>query len=176
MIRERAASAAAVTHDLLAVRAAVRRDRRRASAVLPGGSATTPECARGIVRSWLAAWQVPPEPADDTVLIASELTTNAAVHTDSSQIVVAVQITGRELRRLTVRVIDQGPSSPGWIDRHTDRTRATARGDALAVSGRGLFLVGELADRWGAVRRLTGTSVWAQLALPATTGTRGGGR
>ncbi|WP_326795957.1 ATP-binding protein [Streptomyces sp. NBC_01808] len=139
---------------------------RRACAVLPGGSTATPECARGIVRSWLTAWQIPPDPVHDTVLIASELTTNATVHTDSSQIIVVVQITGRERRRLTIRVIDQGPSGPDWADRQTNEA---AGSDALALTGRGLFLVGELADRWGAVRGLAGTSVWAQLAIPATT-------
>lgn len=169
MIRQRAAVAAGVTHDLLATRAAPRRGRRRACAVLPGGSTTTPGCARDIVRSWLAAWQIPPETAHDTVLIASELTTNACMHTDSAQIVVAVQITGRELRRLTIRVIDQGPSRNGWMDRRTEETTGTAGGDALALSGRGLSIVGELADRWGTVRRLAGTSVWAQLAVPAAT-------
>ncbi|WP_407564981.1 ATP-binding protein [Streptomyces sp. 184] len=163
MIRPRVVTVADVTHDLLAARAAARRGRRRACAVLPGGCATTPGCARGFVRSWLAAWQIPPDQAHDTVLIASELATNACVHTDSSQIIVAVQLTGRELRRLTVRVIDQGPARPDWADRQTDQT------DAFALSGRGLFLVGELADRWGTVRRLAGTSVWAQLAVPAAT-------
>lgn len=115
--------------DALRTTRALRRDPvgHRACVSLPGGSATTPECARGIVRAWLAAWQIPAESACDTVLIVSELTTNAVVHTESSQITMAVQITGR-----------------------------------------GLFLVGELADRWGAVRRLAGTSVWAQLAIPVT--------
>ncbi|WP_344291367.1 ATP-binding protein [Streptomyces synnematoformans] len=169
MIRQRAVGVAGVTHGLLAARAAARLGRQRACAVLPGGSTATPACARDIVRSWLAAWRIPPDPAHDTVLIASELSTNACVHTDSSQIVVAVQITGRELRRLTIRVIDQGPPQQGWTDRRIDGTAGTAGGDTLALSGRGLFLVAELADRWGAVRRLAGTSVWAQLAVPAAT-------
>lgn len=169
MIRPRAGTVAGVAHDLLAARAAARPGRQRACAVLPGGSTTTPECARDFVRSWLAAWRIPAEPAHDTVLIASELTTNACVHTDSSQIIVAVQITGRELRRLTIRVINQGPSRPNWIDRQTDQATGAAGSDALALSGRGLFLVRELADRWGTVRRLAGTSVWAQLAVPAAT-------
>jgi anti-sigma regulatory factor (Ser/Thr protein kinase) len=164
VIRQRGVSVAGVTHDLLVVRAAGRLGRQRACVVLPGGSTATPACARNIVRSWLAAWQIPPDPGHDTVLIASELTTNACVHTNSSQIIVAVQISGRGPRRLTIRVIDQGPSRQGWIDR---RTAGAAGGDAFALSGRGLFLVAELADRWGAVRRLAGTSVWAQLAVPA---------
>lgn len=96
------------------------------------------------------------------MLIVSELTTNAVVHTESSHITMAVQITGRGPRRLTIRVIDQGPPCPDRIDRRA------GGGDALALSGRGLFLVGELADRWGAVRRLAGTSVWVQLAIPVT--------
>ncbi|WP_326797335.1 ATP-binding protein [Streptomyces sp. NBC_01808] len=130
--------------------------------VLPGRSTTTPGCAREIVRSWLGAWQIPAERAYDALVIASELTTNALVHTDSSQIVVAVQLTGRELRRLTVRVVDQGPARTA---RAVDRRDGP--GDDLALSGRGLAMVEALADRWGAVRRSAGTSVWAQLAVPA---------
>lgn len=133
--------------DALRTTRALRRDPvgHRACVSLPGGSATTPECARGIVRAWLAAWQIPAESACDTVLIVSELTTNAVVHTESSQITMAVQITGRGPRRLTIRVIDQGPPCPDRIDRRA------GGGDALALSGRGLFLVG-----------------WAQLAIPVT--------
>ncbi|WBB64273.1 ATP-binding protein [Streptomyces sp. WMMC500] len=139
--------------------------------MLPGRSPGTPACARRIIRPWLVAWQIPASRAQDTLVVASELTTNALVHTNSSQIIVAVQLTGRELRRLTVRVIDQGPSRAGWIDRRSDREgRSDPEGpsDDLALSGRGLAMVEALADRWGAVRRLAGTSVWAQLAVPAS--------
>jgi anti-sigma regulatory factor (Ser/Thr protein kinase) len=164
VIGQRGVTASRVAHDLLTVRAPAGRSRRRASAVLPGGSAATPGCARDIIRTWLVAWQIPAGRAHDTLVIASELTTNALVHTDSSQIVVAVQITGREGRRLTIRVIDQGPSRAGWADR---RNEPDGSRDDVALSGRGLAIVAALADRWGAVRRLAGTSVWAQLAVPA---------
>lgn len=170
MIRQRGAAiagAARTGHDFRAVRAGAPYSRRRASVVLPGASTATPRCAREVIRAWLVAWQVPDERVYDTLVVVGELTTNALLHTDSSQIVVSVQLTGRELRRLTVRVVDQGPSPAGWADRQGGGTGGDGPGDDGAVSGRGLAVVEALADRWGTARRLAGSSVWAQLAVPA---------
>ncbi|WP_344292709.1 ATP-binding protein [Streptomyces synnematoformans] len=176
MIRQRGAviaGAARAGHDLRAVRAGAPCSRRRASVVLPGASTATPRCAREIIRAWLVAWQVPAEQTYDSLVVLGELTTNALLHTDSSQIAVSVQLTGRELRRLTVRVVDQGPSAAGWADRR-DGPGGDGPGDDGAVSGRGLAVVDALADRWGTARRLAGTSVWAQLAVPASRSHREG--
>ncbi|MFW6691783.1 ATP-binding protein [Streptomyces sp. MAR4 CNX-425] len=179
-----AVAGARTGHGLLAVRAAAPSGLRRASVVLPGASTATPRCAREIIRAWLAAWQVPAGRTYDTLVVVGELTTNALLHTDSSQIVVGVQLTGRELRRLTVQVVDQGPSPAGWADRRDapggdgsggDGSGGDGSGDDEAVSGRGLAVVAALADRWGAARRLAGTSVWAQLAVPAIRSRRGEG-
>ncbi|WP_344290942.1 ATP-binding protein [Streptomyces synnematoformans] len=152
--------------------------------VLPGGCARTPATARTLVRTWLLAWGIPDAQTDDPALIVTELTTNAVVHTESAGIVVEVQITGRgQLRRLRIRVSDQGPhSGPIRIPPAVDPD-GPGLGD-VDESGRGLAMVDTLAHRWGAVRMHPGTRVWAVLLLPAESSsapappvaTSGGGR
>ncbi len=168
MIRQRV-PVASVTRELLATRDAARRGRPHERVALPGGSDRTPAVARTLVRTWLLAWGIPDAQTDDPVLVVTELTTNAVVHTTSPQVVVEVQITGRgELRRLRLRVSDHGPHSgpiriPPAVDEQDDGQDVFA----LSDSGRGLAMVDTLAHRWGTVQRQTGTLVWAVLLLPA---------
>lgn len=169
MIRQRArrVTVASVTRDLLATRAAARRGRPHGCIALPGGSTRTPAAGRELIRTWLLAWEIPAEQAQDMLVIATELLTNAVVHTDSSQVVVEMQIAGRgELRRLRVIVSDQDPySGPIRVDGRGDQDGRDI--SALSSSGRGLAMVSALADQWGTFRGHTGTHVWAMLLLPA---------
>ncbi|MFI7393157.1 ATP-binding protein [Streptomyces tendae] len=87
-------------------------------------------------------------------LVISELVTNAVRHAGPGQVSLAVRLIEAVLR---VEVCDSSPALPqlGLPDRHSE-------------SGRGLFLVAALAERYGAERTPTGKRCWAEIAL--TTG------
>jgi anti-sigma regulatory factor (Ser/Thr protein kinase) len=116
--------------------------------------------ARRFVRE-VVEGAVPPQTLDDTLLLTSELVTNAVrhvAHSTEDQIEVAVSVDERVLR-VTVR--DQGPGF--------EPNRRSARSQA---GGWGLDLVRTLSSRWGVQRDDHGTDVWFEidLARPATKG------
>jgi hypothetical protein len=91
----------------------------------------------------------------DAILVASELVTNAVLHSgcaedESIQVRVGVQP-----QRLLISVRDPGDSG------HDARVRLSP-----AVGGWGLRIVEALTERWGTDRG-KGYRVWAELALPA---------
>ncbi|MEC4018559.1 ATP-binding protein [Streptomyces sp. H27-D2] len=92
---------------------------------------------------------------DEAVLLASELATNAVVHTRSGDPLgsfsVELAITGRTVR---VLVHDLGSRRIPQVLGGTDS------------GGRGLWLVHALADDWGTSSDATGRTVWFELALP----------
>ena len=98
---------------------------------------------------------VPPELYEDVKLLVSELVTNSVLHSGadaSSWVEVGYELSGRALR---VEVVDPGPGfSPA--DEHVP--------DSDDVSGRGLYMVRTLADRWG-VDGLGMTRVWFEFDL-----------
>lgn len=114
--------------------------------------------ARRTMGTRLAGWRLPEELCDDAVLLVSELATNAVRHTLSARILCGVGLVGDGRVRLEVHDHDYG----GGIG---DMTGSRPGGDA--ESGRGLFLVEQLADTWGVCRsRLTGgNAVWANLSV-----------
>jgi anti-sigma regulatory factor (Ser/Thr protein kinase) len=96
--------------------------------------------------------------ADTAVLLASELVTNAVLHSASgrpggSATILITEIGGG----LRVEVADEG----------SDQSAPVVRGDIYASEGHGLFLVQSLAEQWGYVRDETGTTVWFWLSYPA---------
>jgi anti-sigma regulatory factor (Ser/Thr protein kinase) len=96
--------------------------------------------------------------AETAVLLASELATNAVLHSASGQpggsaTVLITEIGGG----VRVEVADRG----------SDLCAPVVRGDIYASEGHGLFLVQSLADQWGYVRDETGTTVWFWLSYPA---------
>jgi anti-sigma regulatory factor (Ser/Thr protein kinase) len=96
---------------------------------------------------------VPPGRLRDLRLLVSELVTNAVRHAglrrgDRIRLVVAVR--GRDVR---VEVHDPG---------HGFTPRAP-KPDPARASGWGLYLVDELADRWGVDGAARGTLVWFEL-------------
>ena len=96
--------------------------------------------------------------AETAVLLASELATNAVLHSASGQpggsaTVLITEIGGG----VRVEVADEG----------SDHCAPVVRGDIYASEGHGLFLVQSLADQWGYVRDETGTTVWFWLSYPA---------
>lgn len=91
----------------------------------------------------------------DAVLVASELVSNAVLHSGcgrSDRLTVHVAV-GRE--RLLISVLDPGRSCGA----------ARPRPSADHLGGLGLGLVAQLATRWGS-DRTDGHRVWAELALP----------
>jgi anti-sigma regulatory factor (Ser/Thr protein kinase) len=85
---------------------------------------------------------------DASRLLVSELVTNAVLHA-RTDIELLVRMVGTGVR---VEVHDQSPAEP-VIRRYEDE----------AMTGRGLALVDELANRWGVDRSPDGKSVWFEL-------------
>jgi anti-sigma regulatory factor (Ser/Thr protein kinase) len=117
-----------------------------------GADPGAPAAARRFVAGVLRRWGYEPALCDDAVLITSELATNAVMHARSSFTVIVrhtpsgVQLRVRDARLEPPRLLDQG---------------------LMAVSGRGLRLVGLLADDWGTELCGNGKTVWADIQRPA---------
>ncbi|MEU9154699.1 ATP-binding protein [Streptomyces sp. NPDC048417] len=110
--------------------------------------------ARRSMRERLSAWGMPGELCEDAVLLVSELVTNAIRHTFSVRILCGMGMITDGCVRLEVH--DHDYSRRGLLRREPGPDDE---------GGRGLLLVGELADSWGVDRsRLTsGHAVWATL-------------
>ncbi|MFF3467135.1 ATP-binding protein [Streptomyces sp. NPDC001984] len=119
---------------------------------------TSVRTARDTVRDRLCAWQAPGDLCCDAVLLVSELTTNAVIHTGSGHVLCGITLTRDERLRIEVHDDDHALVRPSG--------RRAGPGDE---SGRGLFLVQQIADRWGADRstRAEGNVVWAELGARA---------
>lgn len=91
----------------------------------------------------------------DLELLVSEVVTNAVRHgggADGHPIDMSVRV---DERRVRVEVADQGPGF------EPDPLPPTM----YQESGWGLFLVGQLSDRWGVDRTERGASVWFEIDL-----------
>ncbi|MEU6523579.1 ATP-binding protein [Streptomyces sp. NPDC046924] len=121
----------------------------------PGYSETLPRqpesagVARSLVRAALAVWGLD-ELADDGALIVSELVSNAVRHARSHSIRVTVTRPGTA--RVYIGVVDKSRACP-----------EPREPDEEDESGRGLTLVGSLADDWGTDVLPWGKRVWAVL-------------
>ena len=103
--------------------------------------------ARSVTRGTLRAWGLE-EKAFESELVVSELVTNAVTH--------ACGPVGLRLihdRALICEVSDGTSTSP-----HLRHARLMDEG------GRGLYLVGRLAQRWGTRHSPEGKTIWAELA------------
>lgn len=121
---------------------------RRLHALLDPADLLAIGSVRHRLRAALSLWGVP-ELADTAELLASELVTNALVHTERGAVFDAVLTP--ELR-LRIEVQDGTSRLPG---RRTPTDFAT--------SGRGLLLVEALADDWGVQLRGDGKVTWFEL-------------
>jgi anti-sigma regulatory factor (Ser/Thr protein kinase) len=101
--------------------------------------------------------RVSPQLCQTAALLVSELATNAVRHSGAREFVVEIEFLPAE-GRLWVGVTDDGHGLP------TPR-----RPPVTAEHGRGLQLVGTLADRWGARRRrdTSRKTVWFELDATA---------
>lgn len=87
---------------------------------------------------------------DSAELLTSELVTNAIRHTSTLITVVGTQHDDV----LVVGVTGEGPTDRELVAQHPER---------LADAGRGLFVVDQVADEWGASRHTNGNTVWFRL-------------
>ena len=108
--------------------------------------------ARRMVRSMCGFWRAS-DACDTAVLAVSELVGNAVKAAVGTEVTLRLAWTPRRLR---VEVVDASPGTP--------RLREAAETDE---GGRGLWLISQLAVRWGVEPRTPGKCVWAEIALPA---------
>ncbi|MFD3413315.1 ATP-binding protein [Streptomyces cyaneofuscatus] len=115
---------------------------------------TSVGASRDFVVRLLREWQLT-DLIDDTELCASELATNALLHgvLPGREFAVRLDLTD-DLVRLDVR--DSGDGRP-----------EIQNADESGCSGRGLFLVGELAADFGIDQHAVGKTVWAAFKRPA---------
>ena len=106
--------------------------------------------ARAFVRATLVELSIPEPPLEDTVLLAGELVSNVVQHARTRM---QIHVTRRD-RVVRVEV----------HDRNTHEPRA-ASGSLDATSGRGLFLVENLASNWGVEPTVDGKAVWFEIRL-----------
>jgi anti-sigma regulatory factor (Ser/Thr protein kinase) len=105
--------------------------------------------ARRMITAHLAEWKINGEVGEVTVLLVSELVTNAMRH-GGDPIKMIADTTASGLR---VEVYDgNGEAFPAIRDVRPD-----------APGGRGLRLVDALADRWGAIADAAGKCVWFEI-------------
>jgi anti-sigma regulatory factor (Ser/Thr protein kinase) len=112
---------------------------------------TSVRAARALVGDTLDHAGVPDEQVEAVRLVVSELVTNAVVHGDGD-VELCLDLDQRCVR---ISVADEDDGAPSPVD-----------ADPGAVSGRGLRLVDEIADRWGTAPRSDGRpgkTVWAEL-------------
>ncbi|RSS61833.1 ATP-binding protein [Streptomyces sp. WAC06273] len=114
----------------------------------PESAATARRLAQVVA---LRQWQLGPRVTEDTVLLVSELVGNAVRHTGA-------RVFGLHMRR-----------RPGWI---RVEVRDPSRGlpclmpvQDTDISGRGLFLVDKLSDRWGVDLLPRGKTTWFELRV-----------
>ncbi|MFF3014899.1 SpoIIE family protein phosphatase [Streptomyces sp. NPDC057939] len=105
--------------------------------------------ARGHARRTLKSWGVEDDTAAATELIVSELVTNALRHGSPP-----LRLRLIKDRTLTCEVHDASTTSP-----HLRHARAVDEG------GRGLFIVAQLAQRWGIRYTAAGKTVWTEQDL-----------
>jgi hypothetical protein len=113
------------------------------------GDGPIPSMARRFTRATLGDWGLT-SLADFAELLVSELVTNALVHGGAP-----LRLRLFRDRTLTLEVGDTGRQQP--------RLRPAGSEDE---GGRGMYLVNELAHRWGSRATKEGKVVWAELELP----------
>ncbi|MER5685476.1 SpoIIE family protein phosphatase [Streptomyces sp. NPDC002205] len=111
---------------------------------------TAAAIARGHTRRTLADWNVDEDTAYAAELIVSELVTNAIRYGAPP-----LQLRLIRDRTLTCEVHDDSAVSP-----HLRHARTVDEG------GRGLFIVAQLAQRWGTRYTTEGKTVWSEQTLP----------
>jgi anti-sigma regulatory factor (Ser/Thr protein kinase) len=109
--------------------------------------------SRHLVLELLRAWDAPHD-REDAALLVTELVSNVVDHVGGeANLTLELQLSDRWLR---IGVVDGSAIRPVVRKLSTDRPR-----------GRGMRMIQEIADRWGADDHLGGKRVWFELRPPA---------
>ena len=108
--------------------------------------------ARRVVQAVCRLLRVP-SVGEDAALVVSELVSNSVRAGYGDCILLRLHWTPRRLR---IEVHDEAPGQPQLV--HAEQ---------LAESGRGMWIVSQLAVRWGVAGKRPGKVVWAEIALPS---------
>ncbi|WP_175407554.1 ATP-binding protein [Streptomyces sp. TRM64462] len=108
------------------------------------------------VRAAITDWRLAPDVADDVLVLASELLTNAISHALPPATLRLSQVVVDGLRAVRVEVTDAGPAAPAG---------RPACGLDPDEHGRGIGIVIALSVRCGVRERADGTSRWADVAV-----------
>lgn len=100
--------------------------------------------------------------ADVAMLLTSEVVTNAILHTSSGAGGTVTVAVAAAPDGVVIKVIDDGAAGAPVV-----------KEEVFAANGHGLFLVQQLAARWGYLRDPAGTTVWFH--LPADEAAQPGG-
>ncbi|MEU4893775.1 ATP-binding protein [Streptomyces sp. NPDC044780] len=98
---------------------------------------------------------------DEIQLCVSEIATNALLHGVPPGRLFRVRIEAAE-EEVRIEVRDSGPGRPATQSPHAD-----------SENGRGLLLVGELADAWGDIEHTVGKTVWFTVKTTQAQGSAG---
>lgn len=109
---------------------------------------SSPRRARRFVRDTLEPLEVPDATIEDAELVATELVTNSVMHAHSP-VVFSIEYADGRVR---LRVADNSAVRPVVRSAAPD-----------AATGRGLFIVEQLASQWGVDLQRDGKSVWVEL-------------
>jgi hypothetical protein len=123
-------------------------DSPRTTLVVEGRDTVSPLGVRRLVQQ--LGEPMPAERLDDALLCASELVTNALMHTAGP---VRVRVSGDQ-HSIRIEVEDTSDQPPVLM------------GDPQAIGGRGLLVVDALTSSWGTIRRSWGKTVWAEIGSP----------
>ncbi|MBT2368915.1 ATP-binding protein [Streptomyces sp. ISL-10] len=108
------------------------------------------------VRAVLTAWHLSTDVAEDVLLLASELLTNAIIHALPPATLRMSQVLVDGLKAVHIEVTDAGPAAPA---------DPPASGLDPDEHGRGIGIVMALSARHGVQERADGTSWWADVVV-----------
>ena len=132
----------------------------RIATCTPGGGAASVRAARDFavatVRRWGAA-----ERSYDIAIVVSELLTNALRYTRPGTGLV------RPRRPIRLGLLQLTPGLLCAVADPSTTAPVPQQAEAFGETGRGLHIVGALADRWGYTTSGTGKVVWATFTTPA---------
>ncbi len=115
-------------------------------------TAASVRLARRVVEAMCRLWRSP-EACEGAALAVSEMVGNSVRAGHGETITLRLDWTPRRLR---VEVHDDAPGMP-----------QLTQADPMAESGRGMWIISQLAVRWGTIRKRHGKIVWAEFVLAA---------
>jgi len=124
---------------------------------------SVPEARRFVVKTLTSWGRV--ALLDDAALCVSELAANAALHSSSTYMAVALSAHEGGIR---ISVQDDGPTTAEAVATRSNLLRSDAGSphEDHPTTGRGLAIVATLAREWGVEKLEHGKRIWVELAEP----------